>query len=83
LPGSSGSSRLRRLLEEWRAVDEELRELRRRNADWEYIRSLPPRVRRAVEAYVEKGDLRSAQRASGLVLEEFVEVLRRARVWTG
>jgi len=40
-------------------------------------------VRHAVEAYVEVGDLRSAQRASGLRLEEFVEVLRRARVWTG
>ncbi len=64
-------------------MDEELRELRRRSADWEYIRGLPPRVRRAVEAYVEEGDLRSAQRASGLGLEEFVEVLRRARVWTG
>ena len=83
MPESSGSSRLRELLEEWRAIDEELRELRRRSADWEYIRGLPPRVRRAVEVYVEEGDLRSAQRASGLGLEEFVKILRRARVWTG
>ncbi len=70
-------------MEEWRAVDEELRELRRRSADWGYIESLPPRVREAVRAYVERGDLREAQELSGLGLDEFIEVLRRARVWTG
>ncbi|MGC8932816.1 MAG: hypothetical protein ACP5KE_08585 [Candidatus Methanodesulfokora sp.] len=70
-------------MEEWHAIDSELRELRRRNADWSYIKSLPPKIREAVEIYIEKGDLREAQHASGLSLEEFVDVLRRAAVWTG
>lgn len=61
--------------------ERELREERRRPADWEYIRSLPPPLRGAVELFVETGDLRLAQRLSGLALEDFVEVLRRARVW--
>ena len=71
------------LLEEWEEEDRELRELRRRSADWKYIESLPPRVREAVELYVEQGDLRLACELSGLPLDEFVEVLRRAGVWTG
>jgi len=70
-------------LEEWRVIDEELRDLRRRSANWEYIRRLPPKLKRAVEVYLEEGDLRSAQRMSGLKLDEFIEVLRRARIWTG
>jgi hypothetical protein len=68
----------RGLLEEWEE-DRELRELRR-SADWRYIESLPPRVKEAVELYVERGDLRLACELSGLPLDEFVEVLRRAGV---
>jgi len=56
--------------------------LRRRNADWSYVRRLPLKLRRAVEAYLEE-DLRNAQGMSGLKLVEFIEVLRRARIWTG
>lgn len=61
--------------------ERELRDERRSVADWEYIKSLPPPVRGAVELFVETGDLRLAQRLSGLPLEDFVDVLRRARVW--
>ncbi|MEM1569056.1 MAG: hypothetical protein QXP31_06885 [Pyrobaculum sp.] len=59
----------------------ELRELRRREADWAFIESLPPPVRGAVKLFIETGDLRLAQKISGLDLEDFVEILRRARVW--
>jgi len=76
------SKRAKELLEEWGRVDEELRELRRRSADWKYIESLPQRVRRAVLHFVETGDLRESQRMTRLHLEDFVEILRRAGVWT-
>ncbi len=61
--------------------EREVREMRRREADWEFIKSLPPRVRGAVVLFIETGDLRLAQKLSGLDLEGFVDVLRRARVW--
>jgi len=62
-------------------VEEEVeREVRRREADWEYIRSLPPRLREAVKLFIETGDLRLAQRLAGMGLEDFIELLRRARV---
>jgi len=61
--------------------EEEARKMRRENADWEFINSLPPRQRAAVLLFIELGALRLAQRISGLSLEEFIELLRRARVW--
>lgn len=61
--------------------EREAREMRRREADRHYIESLPPRVKAAVELFIETGALRLAQRLSGLELEDFIEVLRRARVW--
>jgi predicted HTH domain antitoxin len=82
-PRSSGSFELEELLEEWEEEDRELRELRKRRVDREYVASLPSRLRGAVELYVERGDLRLACELSGLPLDEFVEVLRRAGVWAG
>jgi len=55
--------------------------MRRQNADWNYINTLPPRVRAAVILFIEKGDLRLSQKLSGLDLEDFIETLRKARVW--
>ncbi len=80
MPGSSESSRLERLMEEW---GEEDRGLRRRRVDQEYLASLPLELQEAVKLYMETGDVRLAQELSGLPLDEFVEVLRRARVWAG
>jgi hypothetical protein len=67
-------------LEELLKEEEEARRLREESADWEYIERLPPRVRAAVKLYIKTGDLRLAQKVSGLPLEEFVDVLGRARV---
>jgi len=61
--------------------EEEARKMRRENADWKFINSLPPRQRAAVLLFIELGALRLAQRISGLPLEDFIELLRRARVW--
>ena len=59
---------------------EEARSLRRERADWQFIESLPPRLRAAVKFFIETGDLRLAQLLSGLDYEDFRELLRRARV---
>ncbi|ABO08432.1 hypothetical protein [Pyrobaculum calidifontis] len=61
--------------------EEEARKMRRESADWEFINSLPPRQRAAVMLFIELGALRLAQRISGLPLEDFIELLRRAGVW--
>ena len=61
--------------------EEEARKMRRENADWEFINSLPPRQRAAVLLFIELGALRLAQRISGLPLEDFIELLRKAGVW--
>ncbi len=65
-----------RILEEER----EARELRRRMADWGFIESQPPRVREALKYYIEKGDIRMASRLAGMGIEEFRELLRKARI---
>jgi len=61
--------------------EEEVRKMRKESADWEFINSLPPRQRAAVLLFIELGALRLAQRISGLPLEDFIELLRRAGVW--
>ncbi|MCD6357922.1 MAG: hypothetical protein J7L75_05045 [Thermoproteales archaeon] len=62
------------------AVEEVEREVRRREADWEYIRSLPPKLRRALELYVEVGDEYKAAKLASLTLDEFEELRMRARI---
>ncbi|GAB6943268.1 hypothetical protein [Vulcanisaeta sp. JCM 14467] len=69
------------VIKELKDREEEARRVRRAEADWEFINSLPPRVRSAVVLFIETGDLRLAQKLSGLDLEGFIDVLRRARVW--
>ncbi len=67
-------------LERWRRLEEEARELRRASADWSFINSQPPRVRAALKLYVETGDIRLAAGLAGMGVDEFRQLLRRARV---
>jgi predicted HTH domain antitoxin len=67
-------------LEKWRRLEEEAREIRRREADWKFIDSQPPRLRAALRLYIEMGDIRLASKVAGMGVEEFRELLRRARV---
>uniref|UniRef100_A0A7C1CDI0 PaREP6 n=1 Tax=Thermofilum adornatum TaxID=1365176 RepID=A0A7C1CDI0_9CREN len=69
------------ILRELEEREKEVAQMRRQNADWNYINTLPPRVRAAVILFIEKGDLRLSQKLSGLDLEDFIETLRKARVW--
>jgi uncharacterized protein (DUF2141 family) len=58
-------------VEDFKKFKEEAREIRRKCANWDFINSLPPRLKYAVTLYIEKGDLRLSQKLSGLDLEEF------------
>jgi len=68
------------VVEKWRRLEEEARELRRKEADWEFIESQPPRIKAALRFYVETGDLYVASRIAGLTVEEFNELRKRARI---
>jgi len=67
-------------LERWRRLEEEAREIRRREADWSFIESQPPRIRIALKFYVETGDLYVASRLAGMRVEEFNDLRRRAGI---
>jgi len=67
-------------LERWRRLEEEAREIRRREADWSFIESQPPRIRIALKLYIETGDIRLAASIAELSLEEFRELMRRAKI---
>jgi predicted HTH domain antitoxin len=67
-------------LEKWRRLEEEARDLRRREADWEFINSQPPRIRAALKLYVETGDIRLASKIAGMEIEDFRELLRLAKI---
>jgi hypothetical protein len=69
------------IIRELEEREKEVAEMRRQNADWNYINTLPLRVRAAVILFIEKGDLRLSQKLSGLDLEDFIETLRKAKVW--
>jgi len=76
MSGQRGSRRL----EELRKLDREAREIRRRMADWDFIRSQPPRIRAALEYLIEDDDLYVASRIAGLTIEEMNELRIRAKI---
>jgi len=69
-----------RSVEEWEELEEEAREVRRREADWDFIESQPPKLRAALKFYVETGDLYVASRIADMSIEEFNELRKRARI---
>jgi len=68
------------MLEEFKKEMEECREIRRKMADWSFIRSQPPRIRYALEVYVETGDLYLASRLAGLSLSEMNDLRIKAKI---
>ncbi len=67
-------------IEKWEKLEEEAREIRRREADWEFIESQNPKVRAALKFYIETGDIRLASRIADMNIEEFRELLRSAKI---
>lgn len=54
----------------------EARKVRRRFANWEFIKSQPPKLRIALRSFVETGDLRTAAALAGMEADEFVDFAR-------
>jgi len=67
-------------IEELKAIEEWSRRVRREKANWEFIRKLPSKLRRALEYYIETGDPYVASRIAGLKVEEFNELRIKAGV---
>jgi len=67
-------------LKEWIEYFKEAREVRRKYANWGFIRSQPPKVRVALEYYVEVGDLYNAAKLAGMTMEEFNELRIKAGI---
>jgi hypothetical protein len=63
-------------LREWVERLREAREIRRRYADWEFIKSQPPKLRAALEYFVETGDFRTAAAMAEMSVDEFVDLAR-------
>ncbi len=70
----------RELIKEIMEEEEEARRIRKSMADWGFIEKQPPRIREALKYYIEKGDIRTASKLAGLGIEEFRELLRKAKI---
>jgi hypothetical protein len=71
---------LKEKIEKWKKLEEEAKEIRRSEADWDFIESQPPKIRAALKFYVEMGDIRLASRIADMGIEEFRGLLRSARI---
>jgi len=76
----SKSLSLNNKLREWFEYFEEAREIRRRYANWEFIKSQPPKIRIALEYFIETGDLYNAAKLAGMTMEEFNELRIKAGI---
>jgi hypothetical protein len=74
------SSDSKNKIEEWLDYFKEAREIRRKYANWEFIKSQPLKIRVALEYYIETGDLYNASKLAGMSMEEFNELRIRAGI---
>ncbi len=56
------------------------KEIRRREADWKYIESLPTKLKYALILFIETGDEYKAAKLAGLTLDEFNEIRLKAKI---
>jgi len=73
-------SKVKEILQDFWKAEEEVREIRRRMADWDFIKRQPPRIRAALEYYIETGDLYVASRIAGVTISKMNELRRRAKI---
>ena len=74
------AEKMSKKIQKWIELEEEAKRIRRVMADWNFIEKQPPRVREALKYYIEKGDIRRASLLAGMNVEEFRELLRKARI---
>ncbi|MEM1600022.1 MAG: hypothetical protein QXR34_08685 [Saccharolobus sp.] len=58
----------------------EAREIRRKYANWDFIKSQPIKLRIALEYYIEVGDLYNAAKLAGITMDEFNELRIKAGI---
>jgi hypothetical protein len=63
-------------LKEWIEYFNEAREIRRRFANWEFVKKQPPKIRIALEYYIETGDFRTAAKTVSMGVDEFVDMAK-------
>ncbi|MEM3972640.1 MAG: hypothetical protein QXF96_08625 [Saccharolobus sp.] len=68
--------KVREILEYYR----EAREIRRKYANWDFIKSQPIKLRIALEYYIEVGDLYNAAKLAGITMDEFNELRIKAGI---
>jgi len=73
-------SEVKEILQDFWKTEEECKKLRRRMADWDFIKSQPPRIRAALEYYIETGDLYVASRIAGVTVGKMNELRKRAKI---
>jgi len=56
------------------------RDVRRKYADWKFIEKQPVKIRVALKLFIETGDLRLAQRIAGMNVEDFYELIKKAKI---
>ncbi|GAA5421009.1 hypothetical protein [Sulfurisphaera tokodaii] len=61
-------------------AQEEARQVRRSTANWEFIKSLPPKLRIALEYYIETGDIYNGAKLAGMGVDEFNELRIKAGI---
>ncbi len=67
------------LLKKWEE-DREFREIRKKKADWDYIKKQEPRIKLALILYIETGDIYLAARTAGMTVSEFNEHRYKAKI---
>ncbi|WP_229570072.1 hypothetical protein [Saccharolobus caldissimus] len=58
----------------------EARQVRRSTANWDFIRSLPSKLRIAIEYYIETGDIYNGAKLAGMGVDEFNELRIKAGI---
>jgi PaREP6 domain containing protein len=56
------------------------RELRRKEADWDFINSQSPKIKAALIFYIETGDMRGAAKIAGMSIDQFNELRIKANI---
>ncbi|MFQ6071762.1 MAG: hypothetical protein ACE5KT_03540, partial [Methanosarcinales archaeon] len=67
-------------IERWKEEDIRYREERKKEVDWKYIEKLPKDVRKALEIFIETGDIIFAARSSNLPYLELNDYRIKAKI---
>ncbi len=56
------------------------RELRRKEADWDFINSQSPKIKASLIFYIETGDMRGVAKIAGMSIDQFNELRIKANI---